>query len=111
KLDFDSMAPIPPILLRRGWRAVAGDVRFAMRSDSFTRGFLSRVVRRPAWFVRVLRPFSVRPVVRGLGVMPLHEVRMRPLEEWLRDCLPLTPDAVAANVLAPPIIAELAAAA
>jgi hypothetical protein len=109
KRDFDSMAPVPPILLHRGWRAVVGEVRFAMRSDSLTRGFLARVVRRPAWFVWLLRPVAVGPVVRALGVFPLQKVSSGPLEEWLRDCRRAVGNVTAGQALAATTIAELAA--
>jgi 1-acyl-sn-glycerol-3-phosphate acyltransferase len=109
KRDFDSMAPLPVLLLQRGWRAVFGEVCFAMRSDSLSPGFLARVMRRPAWLVWLLRPVSLAGIIRALGIFPLQKVTVAPLEEWLRDCRQVAGNAVAAQVLAPSVIEDLAA--
>ena len=47
KRDLDPLVEVPPILARRGWRALIGDVHFALRSDAFSRGFLGRIIRHP----------------------------------------------------------------
>lgn len=110
KRDLDSIAPVPPILAHRGWSALAGDVRFAMRADSMERGFLARIVLRPRWFSRLLRPIGVGPVLHGLGIYPIHSLRMRPVEEWLREALWADGDGRADEWLAPAFVARLAAA-
>src|SRR5581483_9530882 len=67
KRDIDPFILVPIVIFHRGWKALAGNVRFVLRGDGFTRGFLARMVRRPAWIAWLLRPFSVGPVLRWLG--------------------------------------------
>ncbi len=110
KRDLDSIAPVPLILTHRGWSALAGDVRFAMRADSMERGFLARLALRPRWFSRLLRPIGVGPVLRGLGIYPIHSLRMRPAEEWLREALWADGDGRVDEWLAPGFVARLASA-
>jgi hypothetical protein len=81
-----------------------------MRADAFTRGFLARVVRRPRWFVWLLRPVTVRPVLHRLGIMPLQDLHLRPAEEWLRDARQGLSDPVAGDAVASSLLEELAAA-
>ena len=57
--DLDPMVEIPIVLGHRGWRALAGDVRFAMRSDAFSQGFLARIVLRPRWFASFFAAHSI----------------------------------------------------
>jgi hypothetical protein len=113
KRDFDTMAPVGRILFHRGWTALTGDVRFAMRADSFETGFLARIVAGPRWllaFLRLIRPISVGPILRGLGVYPLVDYSMRPGETWLREHLRVEGDARAADALALWMIQTLAEA-
>ena len=111
KRDLDAMGPVPWLLLHRGWRAIAGDVHFAMRGDAFTRGFLARVLERPRWLVWLLRPVSVAAALRALGIHPMLDLHLRPGEEWARDHLRAHGDAPAGSVLTPTFLATLAAAA
>jgi hypothetical protein len=111
KRDFDTMAPVGRILFQRGWAALTGDVRFAMRADSFEPGFIARIVTGPRWFQRLVRPIGVGPILRGLGVYPLVDYSMRPGETWLREFLRVEGDARVGETLAPWMIQTLAAAA
>ncbi|HKS71405.1 MAG TPA: hypothetical protein VJQ45_13360, partial [Ktedonobacterales bacterium] len=110
KRDLDSVAPVPPILAHRGWSALAGDVRFAMRADSMEPGFLARMVLRPRWFSRLLRPIGVGPILRGVGIYPIYSLRIRPAEEWLREALWADGGGTVGEWLAPAFVAHLAAA-
>lgn len=85
KRDLDPIVILPPLLRHRGWRALTGEVRFALRSDAFTHGFLARIVGAtlPG---RALRVLSLGDVLRPLGAMPIDGLR-RPMEEWLRVTL------------------------
>ncbi len=111
KRDLDSMAPLPGIVWHGGWRRIARDLHFAMRADSFEPGFLSRVVRRPAWFSRALHPLSVALVLDLVGVHPLIGIHTRPAESWIRDVLAAEGDLRASDVLAPVALQVLARAA
>jgi hypothetical protein len=110
KRDLDSIAPVPPILAHRGWKALTSDVRFAMRADSMERGFLARLVLRPRWLSRLLWLISVGPVLRGLGIYPIRSLRIRPAEEWLREALEADGDGAVGEWLAPAFVAQLATA-
>jgi hypothetical protein len=113
KRDLDTMAPLGRILFHRGWRSLTKEVRFAMRSDSFEPGFLARAVAVPGWvraFLRLVRPISVGPILRGLGVYPLTDYSMRPGETWLRECLHVEGDTPVGDTLAPWMIQRLAVA-
>ena len=90
--DLDPMVEIPIVLWHRGWRALIGDVRFAMRSDAFSQGFLARIVQRPRWFARFVRLIPLAAILHGLGVFPLENVHMRPAEVWIRDALAVAGD-------------------
>jgi hypothetical protein len=111
KRDLDAMVPLAPLLVHRGRRAVASEVHFAMGAYNSTRGALARLVARPAWFARLLRPLSVAALLRGLGVHPLQDLQLYPAEDWLCDRLRADGDARAGDVLAPRLLDELAAAA
>lgn len=110
KRDSDAIAPIPPLLWRQGWRSITHEVHFATRSDAFAPGFLARMVPHPRWFTRMLRPISVAPVLRGVGVHPLHGLHLRPLETWVREWLAAEGDAPTGDVLTQDAIAHIAAA-
>jgi len=110
KRDLDSMAPLPAIVWHGGWSRLASSLRFAMRADSFEPGFLSRVVRRPAWFSRALHPLSVAAVLGLVGVHPLIGIHTRPAESWIRDVLAADGDLRAGDVLAPAALQEMARA-
>lgn len=110
KRDADAMAPIPPLLRRSGWRSITHEVHFATRADAFVPGFLSRMVPRPHWFARMLRPLSVGAVLRGVGVHALHGLHLCPLEIWVREWLAAEGDAPAGDVLVKDVIAHIAEA-
>jgi hypothetical protein len=110
KRDLDTMAPLGRILFHRGWAALTGDVRFAMRADSFEPGFISRIITGPRWFQRLIRPLAVGPILRGLGVYPLVDYSMRPGETWLREILRVEGDAIVGETLSPWVIQMLAGA-
>jgi hypothetical protein len=108
KRDLDSIAPLPPLIWHGGWGRLARDLRFAMRADSFEPGFLSRVVRQPAWFSHVLHSLSVGRVLDLIGVHPLQGWATRPAESWIRDVLAAEGDLRAAETLAPAALKALA---
>jgi 1-acyl-sn-glycerol-3-phosphate acyltransferase len=99
----------PALLLRhRGWRALTIDVRFVMRADAFRSGFLTRVVPRPEWLRRALRPFSVGWVLRWAGVYPIDGFHSRPAELWIREALAEVGDMPAGKLLASTSLGALA---
>jgi hypothetical protein len=113
KRDLDTMAPLGRILFHRGRRSLTREVRFAMRSDSFEPGFLARAVAVPRWvraFLRLVRPISVGPILRGLGIYPLTDYSMRPGETWIREYLRVEGDTSVGAILAPWMIQRLAEA-
>jgi hypothetical protein len=110
KRDPDSFLPTPSVLWHRGVRAFAGDVHFAMRSDAYEPGFLSRMVMRPRWLSYLLRPISVASVLRVLGIHPLTNLRLRPAEAWVRELLRTEGDVRAGDVLSPEFSRWVAAA-
>ncbi len=105
--DLDPMVEIPIVLGHRGWRALAGDVRFAMRSDAFSQGFLARIVQRPRWFARFVRLIPLAAILRGLGVFPLENVHMRPAEVWVRDALAVAGDVEIEEALASAFLRQI----
>ena len=109
KRDFDAFVPVPLLLAHRGRQAFTRDLHFAMRGDGFQVGFLSRIVRRPAWFAHALRPISVGPILRGVGVHPLDSLHLRPMEIWIREALRVDGDTTIGELLAPATIEMLAA--
>lgn len=109
KRDLDAFVPVPPLLAHRGWRALANDVRFSMRADGFQVGFLSRIVKKPVWFSRALRPLNVGVVLERVGVHPLDSLHLRPAETWIREALAEEGDAPIGEVLAFATIQTLAA--
>ena len=108
KRDFDAFVPLPRLMAHRGWRALTHDVHFAMRADGFQMGFLSRIVRRPAWFSRALRPLNVGPIIRAVGVHPLDSLHMRPMEIWIREALRVEGDGSVGELLATTTLRSLA---
>ncbi|HKT39187.1 MAG TPA: hypothetical protein VJR48_12505 [Ktedonobacterales bacterium] len=108
KRDFDAFVPVPLLLAHRGRQAFTRDLHFAMRGDGFQVGFLSRIVRRPAWFSHALRPINVGPILRGVGVHPLNSLHMRPMESWIREALRADGDTSIGELLAPATIEMLA---
>ncbi len=110
KRDIDPFILVPIVIFHRGWRALAPNVRFALRGDGFTRGFLARMVRRPAWLVWLLRPLSVGPALRWLGTYPTDGL-LRPAEEWIREVLQVDGDVLAETILSPAFIQDFARAA
>jgi hypothetical protein len=111
KRDVDSSAPLPPGLGRRGWRALASEVHFAMRADSCAPGFLARIIERPRWLAFALRPLQLGPLLRAIGVHPIQGWHGRPAEEWLRDCLAVAGDQLAKSVISEAFLLDLAGAA
>ncbi len=109
KRDLDTLGPVFPVVRARGWQALVHDVRFAMRGDAFAPHFLSRIVTRPAWFSWLLRPVSVGPLLRGIGLYPLQDLRIRPAEEWIREHLETEGDAILADALSGEFIRYLSA--
>jgi hypothetical protein len=94
------------VVLHRGWKALVGDVRFAMRGDGFTTGFLARIVSHPAWLTWLLRPLSVGPLLRWLGTYPTDGL-LRPAEEWIREALQIAGDVQANAMLSPAFIQDV----
>jgi len=108
KRDLDPIVEVPTVLAHRGWWALVRDVRFAMRSDAFSQGFLARIVMHPRWFARILRPLSVRAIVRHLGIRPLENLHGRPAETWIRDWLRREGDGPAGDILTSAFLQEMA---
>jgi hypothetical protein len=84
KRDLDPIIIVPTVVFHRGWRGLAGDLHFALRSDGFSPGYLGRLVMRPRLLSRVLRLLSIGPVLRWLGAHPVQDL-LRPAEEWVRE--------------------------
>jgi hypothetical protein len=109
KRDLDTFGPVFPILRARGWHALIHDVRFAMRGDAFTPHFLSRIVKHPRWLSWLLHPVSVGALLRGIGLYPLNDLRVRPAEEWIREHLQTEGDAAVGTALSSEFILYLSA--
>ena len=105
--DLDPMVEIPVVLGHRGWRALVGNVRFAMRSDAFSRGFIARIVMQPRWFARFVRVIPLEAILRGLGVFPLENVSMRPAEVWIRDAITVAGDVGVEDALTPAFLRQV----
>lgn len=110
KRDIDPFILVPIVIFHRGWKALARNVRFALRGDGFTRGFLTRMVGHPAWLAWLLRPISVGPVLRWLGTYPTDGL-LRPAEEWVREVLQVDGDVPAGTILSPAFLQDFAQAA
>ena len=111
KRDLDAIAPLPILLAHRGPRGLTRDVRFAMRGDFVQPGFLSRIVRRPDWFARALRPLALNAILRGIGILPLDALYVRPFEAWIREALRAEGDVLIGSILAAEAIRQVAEAA
>lgn len=109
KRDIDPFILIPTIVFHRGFRALAGEVHFALRADGFTRGFLGRIVKRPAWLAWVLRPLAIGPILRWLGTYPVEGL-VRPAEEWVREVQLVEGDRRAETILSPLFLQDFARA-
>src|SRR5207302_616144 len=103
KRDLDPIVLIPTLIFHRGWHGVAGGVRFALRADGFSPGYLARIVMQPRWISRLLRLLSIGSALRWLGTYPT-EALLRPTEEWIRELLYVEGDVPAGEVLAPAVI-------
>lgn len=108
KRDLDSIAPLPALLGHRGWRALAHDVRFTMREDAYLPGFLGRVVERPRALCWALRQVPLAPVLRLLGIEPMHGLRYRHPQAWFYEWLQAAGDVPMGEVLAPAYVARVA---
>lgn len=108
KRDQDPFIVLPPLLAHRGWRALTGDVRFALRGDAFAAGFLARIAPHPRWLARLTRPLNLSGILKGLGIYPLQGLQ-QPAEAWIRAYLHDAPDAPAGDVLAFWFLADVAA--
>lgn len=107
KRDLDPIVEVPNVLARQGWRALAGDIYFAMRSDAFAPGFLSRMVMHPRWFSWFSRMLSLGSVLRFLGICPLENLHQRPAETWIRDLIHSEGDLLAGDVLSSGFLQQL----
>jgi hypothetical protein len=105
--DLDPIILIPSITFLRGWSALSDNLHFALRGDAFSPGFLARIVMEPRLIARFLRPINAGTVLPWLGAQPLDSL-FRPTEEWIRELLHVSGDALAGELLAPMIIYELA---
>ena len=110
KRDLDPIIIIPIVLSHRGWRAWAGDIHFALRSDGFSPGYLAHLVPRPRWFARLLHPLDLGSVLRWLGAHPVEHLYIRPAEEWIRELIRAEGDLRAGDVLSPSFIGTLVTA-
>ena len=107
KRDLDPIVLIPTLIFHHGWRRLRGDLRFALRGDAFSPGYLARVVMEPRWLSRLLRVLAIGPVLRWLGTDSV-EALLRPGEEWLRAGLHNAGDRPASEVVAPFLLESLA---
>jgi len=107
KRDLDPIIIIPTVVFHRGWRGLAGDLHFALRSDGFSPGYLGRLVMRPRLLSRALRLLSIGPVLRWLGAHPVQDL-LRPAEEWVREDLLLVIVIGVGDVFTSAFVEELA---
>jgi hypothetical protein len=108
KRDLDPIIILPSVVFHRGWRGLAGDLHFILRSDGFTPGFLGRLVMHPGWLSRMLRLLAIGSVLRWLGAHPVQDL-LRPTEEWTREALQLSAESYVADVFTSDFIEEFAA--
>jgi hypothetical protein len=106
KRDLDPIVIVPAIVFKRGWRGLAGDVHFALRSDGFSSGYLARIVMKPRSFARLIRLLNIGSALRWLGAHPIHDL-YRPAEEWIRELLNSEYNGRVGDTLAPMFIEEL----
>ncbi len=109
KRDLDAIVSIPPIFFHRGRRALAGAIQFALRADTFEKGYLARLLPRPRWLSRLLYPISVGPILRWLGAHPIEQLSLRSAVEWVRYLLHIEGDVRASEVFTPVFLHEVAA--
>jgi hypothetical protein len=109
KRDLDPIIIIPTVIFHRGWKGLAGDLHFALRSDGFSPGYLARLIMHPRLLSRALRVLSLGPVLRWLGAYPVQDL-LRPAEEWVREALQLGSESCAGDVFTPGFIEKLAIA-
>ena len=107
KRDLDPIVIVPRLLFHRGWRGLAGNVHFALRSDGFSPGYLARITMKPRGFARLIRPLNIGPVLRWLGAHPINDL-YRPAEDWIRELQSSGYNGRAGDALAPTFIEELA---
>jgi hypothetical protein len=107
KRDLDPIIIVPTVVFHRGWRGLAGDLHFALRSDGFSSGYLGRLVMYPRLLSRALRLLSIGPVLRWLGAHPVQDL-LRPAEEWVREALLLGIDSSVGDVFTSDFIEVLA---
>jgi hypothetical protein len=107
KRDLDPIIIIPTVVFHRGWRALVGDLHFALRSDGFSPGYLGRLVMHPRLLSRVLRLLSIGPVLRWLGAHPVQDL-LRPAEEWVREARLPGVESCVGDVFTSSFIEELA---
>ncbi|HEV2583049.1 MAG TPA: hypothetical protein VGT44_19470 [Ktedonobacteraceae bacterium] len=107
KRDLDPMVLIPTLVFHHGWRRLRGELRFALRGDGFSPGYLGRIVMQPRWLSRLLRVLAIGPVLRWLGAYSV-EALLRPGEEWIREALQNGGDRPAREVIAPFLLEALA---
>ena len=108
KRDLDPIIILPSVAFHRGWRGLAGNLHFILRSDGFTRGFLGRLVMHPRWLSRLLRLLSIGPILRWLGAHPVQDL-LRPAEEWAREALQVSADSCVGEVFTTDFIEKFAA--
>lgn len=108
KRDSDPLFMLPPVLARRGFGALGGEVQFGLRGDAFAPGFLARMAPHPRWLARMIRPINAGPALRFLGAHPLHGLLLRPAETWIRRLARDDPRRPAGAALAPEFIGWLA---
>lgn len=109
KRDLDPIVLLPTLVFHHGWRRLRGELRFALRGDAFSQGYLGRVVLYPRWLSRLLRMLAIGTVLRWLGTDSAHAM-LRPAEEWLREALQNGGDRAAGEVVAPSLLEEVAQA-
>ena len=107
KRDLDPIIIVPTVVFHRGWRGLAGDLHFALRSDGFSPGYLGRLVMRPRLLSRALRLLSIGPILRWLGAHPVQDL-FRPAEEWVREALLLGNESCVGDVFTSDFIEEVA---
>lgn len=107
KRDIDPFILVPTIVFHRGWKGLADDIRFALRGDGFTRGFLARIIGRPTLMARLLRPLALGTILRWLGTYPTDGL-VRPAEEWIREVLQADGNLQATAILTPAFMQDFA---
>ena len=109
KRDLDPLVLLPTLIFRHPWRRLRGKLRFVLRGDAFSRGYLGRLVMQPRWLSRLLRVLAIGRVLRWLGTDSAESL-LRPGEEWIRAALQSGGDRPAGEVVAPLLLEALARA-